>query len=314
MSTSIRACRPALLATLTLALHLGGDVAVLSAQNIFPPTTQRFQDVVRLAQEGHPDSARRVIQRMIGAMAVTDPAYAEALYTSAAIPETVDEARLLYLQITREYPNSGWADKALYRLALLDYVNRVEVSLTTFQRLFTDYPLSPVIPQAALWGSRAAFETDRLQEGCDWLRRGLTRVGDDAELRNKLEAGRSRCAVGVGVDLAPPPLTESLPTRPITPPPPPPPARPDTTRTTPPTTAPTVADRYRVQVAAISSQAAITRTVRSLEQAGFTVWQVRSGGLVKIQAGPFATRQAAQEKLPQLTKLVGGKPFIVAMP
>ncbi len=313
MSTTVRGYRRVLVAAVALVLSLSSGAGVLSAQNVFPPTTPRFQDVLRLAQEGHPDSARRVIQRTIAAMTLTDPAYAEALYTSAAIPETVDDARLLYLRITREYPNSGWADKALYRLALLDYINQVDASLTTFQRIFTDYPLSPVIPQAALWGSRAAFETNRLQEGCDWLRRGIARAGEDVELRNKLEAGRSRCSVGVGVDLAPPPLTESLPTRPVTPPPPPP-ARADTAKATPPATAPAVADKYRVQVAAISSQAAITRTVRSLEQAGFKVWQVKSGGLVKLQAGPFATRQAAQDKLPQLTKLVGGKPFIVATP
>src|SRR6185295_19643454 len=100
--------------------------------------------------------------------------------------------------------------KALYRLGLIDYgLNHMDAVITSFKRVFSDYPKSPVIPGAALWGARAAFQQSELQLGCDWLKKGIAAVGNDVELKNQLEFNRGRCAVGAGVDLAPPPITES---------------------------------------------------------------------------------------------------------
>jgi cell division septation protein DedD len=75
-----------------------------------------------------------------------------------------------------------------------------------------------------------------------------------------------------------------------------------------------------VQVAAISSRAAITSTVAKIRKAGFTAYQVEAGKtrtgatLVKVQAGPFATREAAVAQVAKLKQAVGGAPFVVATP
>lgn len=291
-----------------LFLCAGGSP--LASQSTFPPVTPRYQAIIQLAQNGYPDSARTSIDRIIRGLATTDSSYTEALYTSASIARDPEAARRLFSRIALDFPESAWADKAFYRLAMLDYgLNNVDASIASFRRIFIDYPNSPTIPGAALFGSRAAFQKDDLPLGCDWIRKGLTRVGDDVETRNLLEFNRNRCTVGSGVELGPPLLAESLP--------PAPPKSSSAVREAPPAkTAPKVAtaDKYRIQVAAISDKASITRTVNSLKKAGFTVWQLKAGTLTKIQAGPFATRAGANARIAEVQKLIGGKPFVIQTP
>jgi cell division septation protein DedD len=290
-------------------------VSPLAAQLSFPPTTPRFQDVVRLAQDGYGDSARTVIARILSRMTKTDTAFPEALYTAGYVARTGDSTSALLKRVAVEYSSSPWADKAQVRLAQLAYGNAdMPDVMARVTRLFADYPASPVIPTAALWGARAAFEQQKMQQACDWLTRGLAVVGDDLELRNQLQFTRQRCAVGTGVQMAPV-VPETLRTGP------PPRPAPDTTRRSPapapPPSAPArvPASPWRIQVAAIKDKVVIRRVTQKIEAAGFTAYQVPGpGGVTRIQAGPFNTRAAAAAQLAKLKRAAGGSPFVTPAP
>lgn len=292
-----------------------------TAQAPLGPTTPRFQDVARLAQEGYGDSARAVIARILSKTPATDPSYPEALYTSGTVARTGDSMRNVFAKIAVDYSMSLWADKALVRLAQLEYgfgdMDKVIIDIT---RLFADYPSSPVLATGALWGSRAAFSQQKMQLGCGWLTTGITAVGDDLELKNQLQFAKQGCNIGPGVQYAPvvpeslraptphptPDTTIRAPVTPHPPTPGKPAARPAATN---------AASPWRVQVAAISDKAVIRRVEQKIEAAGFTAYTVPGPkGLTKVQAGPFATRAAALAQLPKLKAAVGGSPIVVAAP
>ena len=104
------------------------------------------------------------------------------------VAKTGDDMKLNYSRVAIEFSSSAWADKAILRLAQLDYGSgNSESAVNRIRRLFTDYPASSILPTAALWGSRAAFDRKEIQLGCEWLTRGIVVVGDDVELKNQLE-------------------------------------------------------------------------------------------------------------------------------
>jgi len=280
----------------------------LGAQLPLAPTTPKFQDVVRLAQDGYGDSARKVIARLLSRTPETDPTFAEALYTAGAVASTGQDTRTWFKRVVVEFPSSPWADKAQLRLAELSYgEGLMDDVMTRVSRLFIDHPSSPVIPTAALWGARAAFDDQKLQQACDWLTRGLAAVGDDLELKNQLLFAKQRCNIGNGVQLAPV-VPESLRAGP--------PRQPPDTAGHPPVVPPsvrppTVASPWRIQVAAISDKAVIRRMIQKIEGAGFRAYTTRGPrGLTKVQAGPFASRAAAVAQLPKLKRAVGGSAFV----
>lgn len=292
---------------MVLARHLPAQVSL-------GPTTPRFQEVVRLAQDGYGDSARKVIARLLSRMQDSDPSYSEALYTAGAVASTGQETRIWFKRVVVEYPSSPWADKAQLRLAELSYgEGQMDDVVTRVSRLFIDHPSSPVIPTAALWGARAAFEQQKLQQACDWLTRGIAAVGADLELRNQLQFAKQRCNIGSGVQLAPI-VPESLraapPSRPapdtlVRPPVAPPPAKPPAN----------VASPWRIQVAAIADRAVIRRMIQKIEAAGFRAYTVPGPkGLTKVQAGPFLSRAAAAAQLQKVKRAVGGSAFITKQP
>jgi hypothetical protein len=227
------------------------------------------------------------------------------------VAKTLPDARLHYARIAVEYPESPWADKSILRLAQLDYGSgNSETAVMRVKRLFTDYPESAVIPTAALFGARAAFERRDGALACDWLTRGLQQVGSDLELKNQLEYARQRCTPEELARLAALPKADSI-KRPVVQTPPAPAPAP----VTPSTTGKTVASPWRVQAAAISDANAIRRVVQQIEQAGFTVYRVAGpNGLTKLQAGPFATRDAAAAAVAKVKAVVGGAPFVVKAP
>jgi hypothetical protein len=286
----------------------------LAAQLPLAPTTPKFQDVVRLAQDGYGDSARKVIARLLSRTPETDPTFAEALYTAGAVASTGQDTRTWFKRVVVEFPSSPWADKAQLRLAELSYgEGLMDDVMTRVGRLFIDRPSSPVIPTAALWGARAAFDQQKLQQACDWLTRGLAAVGDDLELKNQLLFAKQRCNIGNGVQLAPV-VPESLRAGP-------PPRQPPDTVGHQPVTPPPVKSRaaaaspWRIQVAAISDKAVIRRMIQKIEGAGFRAYTTPGPrGLTKIQAGPFASRAAALAQLPKLKRAVGGSAFVVPAP
>jgi cell division septation protein DedD len=276
----------------------------LAAQDGALPTTPRFVAIVQLQQDGRADSARATIGGILTAMQPTDPEYPEALFTAATIASSGEEARLLFSRVAVEYPRSGWADKALLRLAQLDYgTGDTQGTMNRVARLMADYPQSAMIPAAALWGARAAFERREDSVACDWLARGLLLVGDNVELNNQMQFARQRCvSVGTAGGAAPGPLrtpeTRPIDTAQVVPPPPPPVATP-------------AEGPWRVQLAAITDPAAIRRVEAIIRRAGLTPYRVDGpNGLVKVQAGPFATREAAAARVTELRAAVGGQPFV----
>lgn len=271
----------------------------LTAQEHALPASPRFTEIVRLAQDGRADSARTTIGGILMALRPTDADYPEALYTAATIASSGEEARLLFSRVAVEHPRSAWADKALLRLAQLDFgTGDTEGAIIRVRRLMSDYPQSPVLSHAALWGSRAAFERQDNALACEWLERGIAAAGDNVEIRNQMEFSRQRCAGNIS-NAAPIRTPE---TRPI--------ERPPVTQTPPPPAAAPVGV-WRVQVAAISDPAAIRRVEGIIRRAGLTAYRVPGpGGITKLQAGPFDTREAASARVAELTREVGGRPFV----
>lgn len=298
----------------TLALALATLPAALPAQDNGMPTTPALVQVIRLAQDGFGDSARTAVARIIDRTPPTDPLYPEALYVAAAVSKSGDEMRLLYSRVSVEYSRSPWADNAMLRLAQLDYgAGNLDGVLARVTRIMRDYPGSPVIPVAAMWGSRAAFERRQMATGCDWITRGIAAVGNDIETRNQLEFARVRCTNVTPenapmVDTTPPPPTAQ-------------PAPPTTTGNIPvsrgpitPSARPTTGG-WRVQVGALREAAAIRRTRQAIERAGFTSYVLpATGGLTKVQAGPFDTRAAAMANLAKVKAAVNGDAFVTRAP
>lgn len=295
--------------------------APAAAQVSLSPTSPQFDRIAKLAQEGYGDSARVSIARILTRTQTTDASYPEALYTSGFVARTGDSMRSVFARLVVDYSSSAWADKALVRLAQLEYgFNNLDKVVVDITRLFEDYPKSAALATGALWGARAAFSQQKMQLGCDWLTKGLAAVGDDLETRNQLQFAKQSCAVGAGVQYAPPTpdsLRQGPPprtsgdtgTRPpvVTPPAAPPSA------TKPPATG--VASPWRVQVAALKDKAVIKRLTAKLEAAGFKTYTVAGpNGLTKVQAGPFATRAAALAAVPRVKKAAGGTPIVVAAP
>ncbi len=290
---------------LVLAAVCGVPGGRALAQAPILPTDPHLQDVVRLAQDGYGDSARTLIAGILGRTPPTDSLYPQALYTAGSVARSGDDMRADFARIVVEYPQSSWADNASLRLVQLEYGSGDMANVVSrVTRMFTDYPASPLIPAAALWGARAAFALQQVQQACDWIGRGLARVGDDVELRNQLQFAKQRCAVGPGVQLAPV-VPESLRAGP-----PPTPSRGDTT--VPPIGASAHAHSpWRVQVIAIADKAIIRRMIEKIKAGGFTAYTVPGPrGLTKVQAGPFATRAAAEASLERIRRAVGGKPFV----
>ncbi|HLQ22326.1 MAG TPA: hypothetical protein VK132_03930, partial [Gemmatimonadales bacterium] len=277
------------LAALLAAGAIVGRTALAAAQ-----TEPRLAHAVRLAQEGVGDSARAEVQRLLDATQSTDTLYPQILYARAVVAASPQEMRRDLQRVTTEYAASTWADRALLRLAQLDYAgNDLESSARNLERLRLDYPASPIYAQAAFWAGRVYFDLRRPPSACRWLAEGLPRVGSDLELKNRLLFYDQRCA-GVALDTA---RTDSTHTdsaakvatadsaKPATATPPaaatppvaaagdpgarvapeslPPRPRPDSTRVAP---APAV---FRIQVAAVNTRAAADSIAKRLKAGGF---------------------------------------------
>lgn len=308
------------LTRITLALAVVALPAIAKAQDTGMPTTPALQQVIRLAQDGFGDSARTTVARIIDRTPPTDALYPEALYTAASVSKSGEEMRLLFSRVAVEYSRSPWADNALLRLAQLDYgAGNLDGALSRVQRIMSDYPGSPVIPVAAMWGSRAAFERRQMATGCEWITRGIAAAGNDVETRNQLEFARVRCTNvtpenAPTVAATPPAATPPTPT----PAPAPAPANagdiPVSRGTAVPALRPTTGG-WRVQVGALRDAAAIRRTRQAIERAGFTSYVLpATGGLTKVQAGPFDTREAAMANLAKVKAAVNGDAFVTRAP
>lgn len=253
----------------------------------------RLQAALRLAQDGASDSARVIVNNLLKTIPPTDSVYPQAIYTMGLVSRSVEDMRRNYTRVSVEYANSAWADDALYRLGLLDYAaGNTAGAVRQMDRIRSDYPDSPLIPNAAEWAARALFDGRKPREACDWLAMALPRVGEDVELRNRLEFLNGRCT-NLAADTARPDS-----------------AKKDTTATKPnqPRTG------FAVQIGAVNTQAAADKLAAGLKAAGFTPYVVKDGALFKVRTGPWPDRAKAQAMAAQVRGKLGGSPFVVKEP
>ena len=274
----------------------------------------RLTDAVHLAQEGHSDSARAVVNKLLAATPPTDSLYAEILYTQAMVANDAGEMRTQLQRIAVEYPTSSWADDALLRLVQMDYATRnLSGAARNLEKLRSDYPLSGLLPQASYWAGRVYFDQSNPPLACRWLSEGMAKAGGNVELQNQLQYLNQRCS---GVAAAAPGDSDGAPrdstkqvaadSAPKTP-------AADTTAASPP---PAARERvvYRVQIAAVGNQAAASAAEKKARALGLTVITVHEKDLYKVRAGQYNTRDAASAAAAGLKVKLGGSPFVVSGP
>ena len=179
----------------------------LAAQQQSPLT-----DALRLAQDGHIDSARAILKRMEQSTVPTDTLFPGILYSSALVAPTADEVRRQLQRVIVEYPFSPWAEPAMIALAQLDYANGDPAATgRTLEKFRTDHAASSLYSVAALWGARAGFDLNDPRAACQWVSEGLARAGGDASTRAELLALSRRCPVTPGTIATPVPAPPATP-------------------------------------------------------------------------------------------------------
>lgn len=259
----------------------------------------RLVGAVRLAQEGMSDSARKVAGRMLSGLMPGDSLYPEVLYTLGLLAATEQDRRLYLRRVVLDHPLSTWADDALLSLAQLEYGARdPDAAARHAERLVTDYPESPLIAVAALWGARAAGDRRDAESACRLADRGLAAVGTDIELRNQLEFQKQRCSSLISF------ASET--------------AREDSVRRA--DSAAAAARRtgtepgWYVQVSAVRTRAAADQELARVARVEYQGVAVAERGLLKVRVGPFKTRDEAAAALAKIKARLGGTPFVTRVP
>lgn len=275
--------------------------ALLALQALVPSPARaqddpRLKEALRLAQDGASDSARVLVNTLLRTVPPTDSLYPQVVYTMGLVSRSVEDMRRNYTRVSVEFANSAWADDALYRLGLLDYAaGNVAGAVRQMDRIRSDYPDSPLIPTAAEWAARALFDQRKPREACDWLATAMPKVGDDIELRNRLEFLNGRCANLSAADTA----------------------KPDTTKKDAPKKDSAAAQPrtgFAVQIGAVNTQAAADKLAADLKNAGFAPYIVKDGALFKVRTGPWPDRSKAQAVAARVRTRLGGSPFVVKEP
>ena len=273
-------------------------------------------DAVRMAAAGpeQGDSARAMVDRLLMTTSVSDSLYPELLYTKGMIAADAAERQRAFQRVIVEFGNSGWADKALFRLAQVEYAaGNPQGALKYLERIRSDYPDSPVMGEAAYWAARIYQESNDLGNACRWVQVGLDHAGGDIELANRLNFFQGRCQSyrdSASTTATAPAPQQSVPA--------PAPATPTPATTPTPTpshpSAPAAHGRYQVQVAAVTNQSTADLVAGQVRKLGYTADIVREKGFLKVRAGSFATRAEAQDAAIALKRRMGGSPFVVAAP
>lgn len=270
--------------------------AVIAAAALLAPpaagaqTDPRLKDAVRLAQEGHSDSARAAVGRLLSATPPTDSLYPEILYTQAMVASDAGEMRGHLQRITVEYGGSSWADDAILRLVQMDYAtHNLSGAAKNLEKLRSDYPASPLLPQASYWAGRVYFDQSNPTDACRWLASGLAQSESDIELQNQLKYLNQRCPTAALPDTGAAARDSAA-------------------------TGPAGKTVYRVQIAAVGSKEAAADAAKKARALGLTVETVLEKNLYKVRAGKYASHAEAQAAADGLKAKLGGNPFVVSGP
>jgi len=261
-----------------LALWAAAAPGRLGAQ-----TDPRLRAAVGLAQSGHLDSARAMVDQLLATLPPTDAVFPEALYTAGLVAADAPTVMRYLQRVIVEYDRSPWADDALLRLTQLHFAQRdPAATVQAAERMRRDYPDSPLFPQAAFPAGRAYFDLRDESRGCTLIRIALAGAGDNVELRNQVGFYAARCPSPGG------PAPDSSP---------------------PVRAAPS---RFVVQVLAVRGTAQVDEMLTRLRAMGYASRVVRdTTGFFKVWVGPYQTREEAQRAQQQLRTQLGGQPFIV---
>ena len=266
--------------------------AVIEAQE-----DPRLAAALALARDGSADSARAVVGRLLATIPPTDTLYAEALYTAGSIAGTAQDMQRYFQRVAIEYAWSPWADDALLRLAQIDFAaNDQSGAVRSLEAIRQDYPGSSLLPTAALWAGRAYFQLGNARAACEWLGEGLASIGNDIELKNRLDFYHRRCGPNIV------PLPDS--------------ALPDGG-------APAQAAGrgeaamgpvFRVQVLATRSRQTADDFLPRVTPLGYPTEVVAEGEWFKVRVGQFTDRASAEAAVERIKRQVGGSPFVVREP
>ncbi|MGH7562727.1 MAG: DNA polymerase III subunit delta [Gemmatimonadales bacterium] len=286
------------LVTALLLLPLGRPAGLPAQQD------PRLVSAVRLAQDGLSDSARKVVARILASIQPADSLYPEVLYTVGLLAATQQDRRLYLRRVIADHASSPWADDALLSLLQLEYVADPEASARYAERLVRDYPDSPLIPTAALWGARAAADRRDGALACRLADRGLAAAGVDVELRNQLEFQKQRCTSLMAMSGAAA-RADSI-------------RRADSVRAAraPAGNRPTARPPrgWYVQLSAVRTRAAADVELGRLARLDYRGFLLAEAGLLKVRAGPFASRSEAALAMEKIKARLGGTPFVVRVP
>ncbi|MFQ5702869.1 MAG: SPOR domain-containing protein [Gemmatimonadales bacterium] len=276
---------------LTVAVISAPHASIVAAQGDSILRDSLQLEAIRLATEGQGDSARAFVRSYLASLSPDDSLYAEMLYTAGLVADNTDSALTYYRRVSIEHANSGWADKALLRIAQLSFVaGELRPAIRSADRILLDYPFSDALPEAAYWSGRARLELGDVEQGCSLLERAQAGVGENFELANRVRYYLQRCAA-----LAANRTGDSAT---------PGPSKPE---------APGGRTVFSVQVSAVASAAAADEMMRKLNSQGYKPHVIRDShdGLLKIRVGRFAKKAQAQKLAAELRRKIGGKPFVV---
>jgi hypothetical protein len=266
-------------------------VAVWPSGRLAAQTDGRLVDALRLAQTGQADSARVIVRRLLATLPPGDSVYPQALLASAKIAPDARTVATTLNRIIVEYGATPWADDALVLLTQLYYAQRDPAqTIQAAERLYRDYPDSPLRGRAGFSAARAYFDLKNETRGCELIQDALAMAGDDVEFRNQVSFYAARCSAGT-------------------------PGGAGGAGGTPRADSSTATKVFAVQVMAVKSATQVDDMLTRLRVMGFDARVVRdTSGLFKVRVGRYATREEALQAQRRLRTRVGGQPFVVEEP
>jgi len=265
--------------TAVLCAVLVAISAPLSAQAPRAAVDAALERARQLVNSGRDADGRTLIDSVLKAQTVGEPAYAEALYWRGAMAPTAAEAERDYRRLLIEAPLSPRSEDAVLQLAnLLQARGDRRGASEYLQRFMLTYANSPARPRVAVSLVRLLFDQGPQQQAraCEALRMGRDAVpASNLELRNQLEFFAPRCEMVVAE--APRPADS---------------AQPADSSTTPASAAPRT-PFYSVQVAAYDSQEAADGLVETLVSRGLDARVDGTAKPFRVRIGHYTTRAEA---------------------
>lgn len=286
------------LVILLLSLLLPG---VLVAQSPVPETarTAAIQRAQRLVNDGSGAEGRAIIDSLLNATEPRSTDEAEILFWRATLAESWEQAQRDYLRVMLEHERSGFAARAMLRLAQGELTRGDrEAALRYLERLAREAPESDVRADAGLAHGRLLMDRGARAEGCEVLRSVRPRVQAGA-----LELERQYDYLLNGCSAAAPASADSMP-RPVPPPAPVP-------RPSPSAAGGMV---WSVQIAAFpTADEAATFAAEMIERG----YEARVDGIAapfRVRFGRYPTRAAAAAAMERYKQTERADAFLAQVP